>query len=80
MGKIKVSEDAANLMNGSNGSQSTNKTVSLTFSKEAELRVHQVLAEAAGDDDRSISSLIVRILIRKEPELASKLELTHAIE
>lgn len=42
------------------------KTVSLTFSSEAELAAYEKFLTAAKEDDRSVNSLLVRILIGKE--------------
>ena len=62
MGKIKVS-DGVDTGLTSNGA----KTVSLTFSTEAELSAYSAFAAAAKDDDRSINSYLVRVLTQKEP-------------
>lgn len=42
------------------------KSVTLSFSTEAELKVYAAYAEAAKEEDRSISTFIVRYLLGKE--------------
>lgn len=42
------------------------KSVTLTFSTEQERKVYDAFAQAAANDDRSISSFVVRYLLGKE--------------
>jgi len=44
----------------------TSKVASLTFSTEPELAAYEKFAAAAKEDDRSVNSLLVRILMGKE--------------
>jgi hypothetical protein len=45
---------------------STAKSVTLTFSSPEELAIHDQIAKAAADDDRSVNQFIVRVLMGKE--------------
>lgn len=64
MGKIKVSDGVDTGLTTTNGTGA--KTVSLTFSTEVELAAYGKFAEAAKEDDRSINSYLVRVLMGKE--------------
>lgn len=51
---------------GSTTPNTNAKTVSLTFSTPDELDAYASFAQAAEEDDRSINSYLVRVLIGKE--------------